>query len=105
MINPATTTPLSRRSSAASSGHPISADYSTSSQQHDYPDASIESPSSSSPPSPSNLPSSPISNSMHQPKPPQQSTAMDGYESILRFLLLPSQVGVVLLLEFLNSFR
>ena len=33
------------------------------------------------------------------------STAMDGYESILRFLLLPSQVGIVLLLEFLNSFR
>ncbi|KAL7543201.1 hypothetical protein ACHAXR_012483 [Thalassiosira sp. AJA248-18] len=30
---------------------------------------------------------------------------MDGYESILRFLLLPSEVFVVLLLEFLNSFR
>jgi len=36
---------------------------------------------------------------------PTSSTAMDGYESILRFLLLPSQVGIVLLLEFLNSFR
>ena len=30
---------------------------------------------------------------------------MDGSESVIRFLSLPSQVGVVLLLEFLNSFR
>jgi len=30
---------------------------------------------------------------------------MSGFESTLRFLLLPSQVGIVLLLEFLNSFR
>ena len=30
---------------------------------------------------------------------------MGGPESLLRFLLLPSQVGIVLLLEFLNSFR
>ena len=93
MITPTTTTPLSRRSSAASSGHPINV-------EHEYDHAPIES-------SPSSTvgPSSPISNSLRQPKPPQQSTAMDGYESILRFLLLPSQVGVVLLLEFLNSFR
>mmetsp|Transcript_5512 Transcript_5512/g.11735 ORF Transcript_5512/g.11735 Transcript_5512/m.11735 type:complete len:705 (+) Transcript_5512:129-2243(+) len=30
---------------------------------------------------------------------------ISGYESIVRFLLLPRQAGVVLLLEFLNSFR
>jgi len=49
-------------------------------------------------------PSSPIS--LQSPKNNNSKpTAMDGRESLLRFLLLPSQVGIVLLLEFLNSFR
>ena len=49
-------------------------------------------------------PSSPVS--LQSPKNnSNQPTAMDGRESLLRFLLLPSQVGIVLLLEFLNSFR
>lgn len=37
--------------------------------------------------------------------PTASSSSPTANESILRFLLLPSQVGIVLLLEFLNSFR
>ena len=58
---------------------------------------SADNPPSSSPPSPPPPPPSPSSDA---------SAPAGGWrESVLRFLLLPRQIGIVLLLEFLNSFR
>lgn len=49
----------------------------------------------------------PVTPHHHPQRPRSQSiaTTIDGVESIIRFLLLPSQVFIVLLLELLNSFR
>lgn len=94
----------SRRSSA--SGHPSHHDSATPLHYdaNDTPDGApsptathaqiigTESGQSSSPSEPP-----------HQQAP--SAAPMDGHESVLRFLLLPSQVAIVLLLEFLNSFR
>lgn len=47
----------------------------------------------------------PDTNPEHIIKSRSRPAFISGYESIVRFLLLPRQAGVVLLLEFLNSFR
>jgi hypothetical protein len=49
--------------------------------------------------------SSPTSPSHPSPSSTAPSMMMDASESVLRFLLLPHQIYVILLLEFLNSFR
>lgn len=48
---------------------------------------------------------SPRQNAQPTQQQPTKTTSINGYESIIRFLSLPSQTGIVLLLEFLNSFR
>ena len=45
------------------------------------------------------------SSSSSSPSPSDASAPGCWRESVLRFLLLPRQIGIVLLLEFLNSFR